>query len=766
MVLGRLRVLFLSLFAVLPGNQALHAAAFLTFSPGRVSLSGYAGQTTVTQTVTMLNTGNTATDWSVTTNAPWLTASPATGFSLAAGGSVTITLIADPSHLNPNTYQANVTPSGSSAPLPVTFTVSGTSITVIPNPIVLSVLAGTSPTLLNVGQINGNAGISISVTSGSSWLSATLTGQIAPIPFSLTINAKNLTPSSSAYQGSLLVQCTSAPCISQTVPVQLTVYTPITLSCTQSTGPTQAGVAYSNTCTASGGNNSYVWSISQGALPPGLSFSSSTGRAIQIAGTPTTTGPYSYTVAVSDTSMNQLSASQSFNGTIGTAAAPTFSVSPGTLPFGSYTVGGPLPAGQSIAVSSTNPSSGLGFTTTTSSDCAWLALAPASGFTPATLAASVTGNPAPGSHSCIVTFNVNGISPSPTVTATLNVVAPVPTLTASPATLSFSSYTAGGTVPPGQSITLTSTVPTSGVAFNSILGSDCGWLVLSPASGSTPQTVSAFVNAATATPGNHSCAITFTANGISPSPIVTATLSVSAGPLISAIVKAAGFVPGQPLAPGSWASVFGTGLSPAGDSRPWNTSTEIVNGMFPTALDGTSVTVNGNNASVEYISPGQVNIQLPDDTATGPVQVVLSSATGPSASFMITYAPFAPGLFTATSLYLAAQHADGSYIGGYPGATPAKPGETITLWGTGFGPANPPVAAGQLFTGANQLANDVTVTIGGQYVPVDYAGIVGAGLVQLNVEIPLGMLNGDAPVVATVGGVSSQSSGNLITIHN
>ena len=64
---------------------------------------------------------------------------------------------------------------------------------------------------------------------------------------------------------------------------------------------------------------------------------------------------------------------------------------------------------------------------------------------------------------------------------------------------------------------------------------------------------------------------------------------------------------------------LGTNLAPPGDSRRWNPATEIVNGELPVSLDGTSVTVNGKAAAVEYISPGQLNVQLPDDTALGPV---------------------------------------------------------------------------------------------------------------------------------------------------
>ena len=236
-------------------------------------------------------------------------------------------------------------------------------------------------------------------------------------------------------------------------------------------------------------------------------------------------------------------------------------------------------------------------------------------------------------------------------------------------------------------------------------------------------------------------------------------------PAVNAIVGGASFKAGGPIASGGWVAIFGTNLAPAGDSRPWNPSTEIVNGKLPTSLDGTSVTINGKPAAVAFISPGQVNIQAPDDSAAGPVQVVVTTAAGGAgAAFTANYAQFAPGLFPANGSYIAAQHADGSYVGGYAGATAAKPGEVIILWGSGFGPASPAVPAGQVFAGANKLANPVTVTIGGQPATVDFAGVVGAGLVQINVHVPASINAGDAAVVTTVGGVSSQTTGNLISV--
>ena len=139
------------------------------------------------------------------------------------------------------------------------------------------------------------------------------------------------------------------------------------------------------------------------------------------------------------------------------------------------------------------------------------------------------------------------------------------------------------------------------------------------------------------------------------------------------------------------------------------------------------------------------------------------SASGSSASFTVNYAVYGPGLFGSTAPYIVAQHADNSYV---TPASPAKPGEVIILWGTGFGPATPAVPSGQVFLGASPLANTPTVTIDGQPAVVDFAGVVGAGLVQINVHVPASLNNGDAAVVATVQSVSTQSTANLIPVHN
>jgi uncharacterized protein (TIGR03437 family) len=245
--------------------------------------------------------------------------------------------------------------------------------------------------------------------------------------------------------------------------------------------------------------------------------------------------------------------------------------------------------------------------------------------------------------------------------------------------------------------------------------------------------------------------------------LLTPPASAASSPAVTGVANDASFAAGAAIWPGAWVAIFGANLAPAGDSRTWNTATEIVDGKLPLSLDGTSVTVNGKPAAVEFIQPSQVNIQTPEDTAVGPVQVVVTKPAGASNAFTVSYTQIAPGLFAAASPYIVAQHANNSYVST---AAPASPGEVIILWGTGFGPANPAVPAGQVFSGANPLANTVVATIGGQTAKVDFAGVVGAGLVQINVHVPSSIGNGDAAVVATVGGESTQTTANMIPIQN
>ncbi|MGD0201390.1 MAG: hypothetical protein ABSD27_11630, partial [Bryobacteraceae bacterium] len=234
------------------------------------------------------------------------------------------------------------------------------------------------------------------------------------------------------------------------------------------------------------------------------------------------------------------------------------------------------------------------------------------------------------------------------------------------------------------------------------------------------------------------------------------------------IVNGASFQPG--IARGIWASIFGTNLAPT--TRNWRND-EIVNGRFPTSLDGVSVTVDGKPAALCYISPTQINVQVPDDDAIGNVEVALTNAQGTAKNTAVMQT-FAPGFFMygpANGKYIAAQHADYSIIGPpglYPNATstPAKPGEVIVLYATGFGPTAPPTPSGQIVTTAAQLVDPsaVAVWIGGIPGHVEFAGITMAGVWQINLRVPDSLPDGDAVVVSEIGGLRSQDNA-FITVR-
>jgi uncharacterized protein (TIGR03437 family) len=239
-------------------------------------------------------------------------------------------------------------------------------------------------------------------------------------------------------------------------------------------------------------------------------------------------------------------------------------------------------------------------------------------------------------------------------------------------------------------------------------------------------------------------------------------------PLITRVGSAASLAPGTSSS--SWITILGMNLSTT--TRQW-TNSDFANGKLPTSLDDVSATINGVAAYIAYISPTQINVLAPDDTATGPVQVQVTNMKGTSSSFTATKSDPMPGFFTVgpkpadsvnqAGSYIAALHADGTPVGPrglIAGAnfTPAKQGEEIQLFGTGFGATTAPAPAGQLLTGADTLSNQVTVMIDGKPAQVVFAGRTANGLDQINVIVPGVYPDLDVAVQAKVNGTTTQAS--------
>jgi uncharacterized protein (TIGR03437 family) len=319
----------------------------------------------------------------------------------------------------------------------------------------------------------------------------------------------------------------------------------------------------------------------------------------------------------------------------------------------------------------------------------------------------------------------------------------------------------------GASTSKTVDVTSTGGSTTFTAASNAAWLSVTPGSGSTPATLTITVNPSGLAAGPYSGKITVTGGGATVYINVSVTVNPvgAAVPLISSVVHGGSY--GARIAPASWITIYGANLAPT--TRVWR-GDEIIDGALPKQLDGVSAKVNGKDAYVYFISPGQVNVQAPDDATEGTVQVVVTNGGVSSASYAATMGQTAPGFFLFPGGYIAARHADyrilapTTLFSGCPSAAEcpideAKPDETILLYGTGFGPTNPALAAGRI-GGGFLMTQAVRVKFGSIWV--DAAGAIsGAGLWQINVKVPSSLPDGDVTVIAEVAGQQTQTGAKI-----
>jgi uncharacterized protein (TIGR03437 family) len=190
---------------------------------------------------------------------------------------------------------------------------------------------------------------------------------------------------------------------------------------------------------------------------------------------------------------------------------------------------------------------------------------------------------------------------------------------------------------------------------------------------------------------------------------------------------------------GGWLEIYGSNL--ALGTRAWS-ALDFDNGKAPTSLSGTSVTIGGQPAFVAYVSPGQVNVQVPDSLPAGTHDLVVHTPLGSSAPYRITVHETLPGLFAPPEWreqgrqYVGALQADGSLAGN--ASHPLRPGDIVTLYGIGFGPVAPNLAAGEPARGANSVVLPLRVYFGDTPAAVAYAGLAPGtlGLYQISVVVP------------------------------
>jgi uncharacterized protein (TIGR03437 family) len=235
----------------------------------------------------------------------------------------------------------------------------------------------------------------------------------------------------------------------------------------------------------------------------------------------------------------------------------------------------------------------------------------------------------------------------------------------------------------------------------------------------------------------------------------------------NATLNAASYQKYVPVAPGTLVSVFGANL---GTSTASASTTPL-----PTSLADVRAQLGGKDMGLVFANGGQVNAQVPTDLVPGTTASLVVTVRGVAAApDQITLADAQPGIFSLNSagtgqgaiqvsntpIYAAPQ-------GSVPGsqARPADRGEYITIYCTGLGATDPPVASG-MAAPSSPLATvktAVTVSIGGIQVPAAFAGLSPGfvGLYQVNIQVPSGVQPGDAvPLVMTQAGVNS----NTVTV--
>ena len=203
-------------------------------------------------------------------------------------------------------------------------------------------------------------------------------------------------------------------------------------------------------------------------------------------------------------------------------------------------------------------------------------------------------------------------------------------------------------------------------------------------------------------------------------------------------------------------------------SQTW-AGTDFNGNAAPTALGGTTVTIGGQPAYIDFVSPGQVNAQVPSNIATGPQPVVVSMAGGTSAAFTETVnvteaGLLAPAVFNlAAGQYVVALFPDGVTYVLPPGVTSAVPtrrakaGDTILFYGVGFGTVTPNIAAGQIVTqSSNKINGSLQISLAGVPATVPFSGLVlgNLGLYQFNVVVPNVTASDTVPVTFSLGGTA------------
>jgi uncharacterized protein (TIGR03437 family) len=220
------------------------------------------------------------------------------------------------------------------------------------------------------------------------------------------------------------------------------------------------------------------------------------------------------------------------------------------------------------------------------------------------------------------------------------------------------------------------------------------------------------------------------------------------------VENGAGGTPVAAVAPGSVVSVFGANLA-------MGTAVGQASAL-PQTLGGVTATIGQQFMPLFFASPAQINFQLPDGVALGAQTLTIEPQGQPNVQVSFNVVRNAPGLFQQSigaQSFALAYHADGSAV---TATAPAQVGESITIYGTGFGPTNPGRLEGYALPASQvySIVDAVTVTAGSVTAPATaafgLAGSVGIDAAQFAITDPA-TSGTNASVSVTINGQASNT---------
>ncbi len=249
-------------------------------------------------------------------------------------------------------------------------------------------------------------------------------------------------------------------------------------------------------------------------------------------------------------------------------------------------------------------------------------------------------------------------------------------------------------------------------------------------------------------------------------------------PMISSsgVITAGNYGGFQAIAPATWIEIYGVNLATT-RGYTWQ-GTDFQGNQAPDALQGTTVTVAGIPAFIDYVSPAQVNVQVPSGVPAGSQSVVVTTAGGTSMAYAVTVNALEPGLLAPPSFMINGKQNVVALFSGtlryvLPSAisgvlsAPAKSGDNITLYGIGFGPVTPTIDAGQIVQDTNALQSKLEITFAGRPATITYAGLAPGyvGLYQINLVVPTITSNNAVPLAFTLDGAAGPQN-LVIAVQN